>query len=322
MYKTFRFLTLMGAVFHNAEGTGAAVGGGHAPGAIDPAVVAAAAAGAAGQPPAVTAGAEPAAKVWYDDIAEAPVKELMAAKGYKTPAEVAMAYHNLNKVVSGTNGGVDAVAVYPGDNATPEQLETFYKKLGRPETPEGYTIKAADGITPDESLVKFAQTTFHQAGLSPKQAEVVSAAWDKYVGERAAADATSFAEANAAELEAYKASFKGNFDEAVAAGRRVVGALALDQATLDKVEGSIGAAAVLELFSKIGLKSGEGGFTAGGSTQGTGAGAVETMTPEAAQGEIARLQGDKDFQAKYTNKQHPEHKDALAKMEALFRRAP
>lgn len=328
MYKTFRFLTLMGAVFYNAEGAtgGAPVGGGHAPGAIPDPAAAAAAAGAAGQPPAVTVtgtgdAGQPAAKLWYDDIAEAPVKELMAAKGYKSPAEVAMAYHNLNKVVSGTNGGVDAVAVYPGDNATPEQLDTFYKKLGRPEKPEGYTIKAADGVTPDEGMVKFAQTTFHAAGLSPKQAEVVSAAWDKYVGERAAADAATFAADNAAELDAYKAKFPGNFDEAVTAGRRVVSALGLDTETLSKVEGSIGAAAVLEVFSKIGLKSGEGGFTGGAATGGTGAGAIDAMTPQAATAEIARLQGDKDFQAKYATKTHPEHKDALARMEALFKKA-
>lgn len=314
MYKTFSFLTLMGAVFFNTEGD---TGGGATPPAVTPPA-------GTQTPPAGTqtppAGAEPAAKLWYDDIPEAPVKELMTAKGYKTPAEVAMAYHNLNKLVSSTPGGADALIASPAADAPQEQWDAFYKKLGRPEAPTDYVIKAAEGVTPDEGMVKFAQETFHAAGLSPKQAETVAAAWDKYVGERAAADATQFAEANAAELEAYKSGFKGNFDEAVAAGRRTVQALGLEQSVLDKLEGSIGAAALLEVFSKIGLKSGEGGFV-GGAAGGAAGGNVAAMSPEGAAAEAQRLMGDEGFLKKYGDRHHPEHKDAVAKMEALYARA-
>lgn len=314
MYKQFRLMNLWGAVFFNAEG---AAGAGAAGAAGAEGV--AGAAGAAGAEGAT--GGEPAQKLWYDDIAEEPVRELMKTKGYKSPAEAAMAYHNLNKLVSGTNGGADVVAVYPGENATTEQLDAFYKKLGRPDAPEGYAIKTPEGVTADEGMVSFAQKTFHAAGLSPKQADVVAEAWNNYVAERAQKDAAQFAADNAAELDQYKANFKGNFDEAVAAGKRVVEALGLEQDVLTKLEGAVGAKAMLEVFSKIGLKSSEGGFTAGAGGSGSGGGSVDAMTPQAATAEVNRLTGDAEFMKKYGDRNHPEHKDAVARMEALYKRA-
>jgi hypothetical protein len=45
------------------------------------------------------------------------------------------------------------------------------------------------------------------------------------------------------------------------------------------------------------------------------------MSPDQAAAEITRLQGDADFQAKYTNKNHAENRVAIERMNALFARA-
>lgn len=58
----------------------------------------------------------------------------------------------------------------PGDDATPEQVASFYKKLGRPDDPKGYQIADVPGIdkVPQETIEGLKQIAF-DAGTSQKQ---------------------------------------------------------------------------------------------------------------------------------------------------------
>ena len=88
---------------------------------------------------------------------------------------------------------------------------------------------------------------------------------------------------------------------------------------MDRVEAQIGAAPLVELLAMIGRKSDEGSFTAGGGNGDPNN--PETMTKEAAASKIAQLQGDQEFQKKYTDKNHPGHSAAVDLMMRLFARA-
>lgn len=84
---------------------------------------------------------------------------------------------------------VGKALVPPGKDATAEDWNKFYGKLGRPEKPEGYELKVARETLPqdfpyDETLSVEFRNMAHEAGLSPKQAQIVH---DRFVGRQASA---------------------------------------------------------------------------------------------------------------------------------------
>lgn len=255
-----------------------------------------------------------AAKPWFAGIPEEPVRQMMEAKAYKNPAELAMAYHNLQKLQR--NDGT--VVSLPGDNATPEELSAFYGKLGRPEAPEGYAFQFGEGVKPDEGMVKFAQTAFHAAGLTPKQAQIVAEKWNEFAEGQNTALTGQVAEQNQAELDALATKWGANLEAHKASALRVMNAVGVSPELVSKVEQHIGSAAVVELLALIGSKSGEGKFLNNGG--GGDPNDPATMTPQQAQAKITSLNSDPAFMAKYTNGNDPGHAEAVKLMERLYSR--
>jgi hypothetical protein len=77
----------------------------------------------------------------------------------------------------------------PGENATAEDWNKFYAKLGRPEKPDGYELKLNTEAIPqdfpydEQSAIEF-RNWAHEAGLTPQQAQMLH---DKFVGYQAGA---------------------------------------------------------------------------------------------------------------------------------------
>ena len=67
--------------------------------------------------------------------------------------------------------GTDKIPL-PGKSATDEQWNEVYNKLGRPESPDKYTLELKTDVAPvDENIIKgFAQNA-HKLGLNNKQAQ-------------------------------------------------------------------------------------------------------------------------------------------------------
>lgn len=255
------------------------------------------------------------AQPWYATIPEAEARAHIEAKGYKNPAELALANYSLTKMQRGD----PSVVGLPGQNATDDDWKAFYAKLGRPETPDGYDIKFGEGVTADEAMVKWGKQTFHEAGLTPKQAQAVADKWNAFVAEQNATGAASVAQKNDAELAQLTARWGADLDRNKAAGQRVVKTLGLSDEFVSRIEGQIGSAAVVELLAMIGRKTDEGGFVGGGA--GADPNNPETMTKEQATARITSLNGDAEFQKKYTDRNHPGHKDAVELMQRLYARA-
>jgi hypothetical protein len=252
---------------------------------------------------------------WYGSIPEEDVRKTIEAKGYKDPAEVSMAYHNLLKL---QNGNPNVVAL-PGENATPDEVNAFYAKMGRPETPDGYEFTFPEGANVDDNMLKFGRELFHELGLDGKRAQIAADKWNEFANGTNQRLADEWRTANDKEVAEYKASLGDKFDATIEAGRRVVNGAGLSDATIQKVEASIGTAGVLELLGAIGMKSQEGGFV--GSGTGTGQPpAPDQMTPQQAQSEISKLMADADFQRVYQDKLSAGHQEAIDRMAKLYSR--
>lgn len=92
----------------------------------------------------------------------------------------------------------------PGDNASPEEMDLFFKKLGRPDTPDAYKIDLPDGAELNDEAFKMYKGIAHKAGLTNKQFDgLVRAALEAEQGiaEKMAADFQAQLDASRKELQ-------------------------------------------------------------------------------------------------------------------------
>lgn len=250
---------------------------------------------------------------WWETIGEEKVREHVKAKGYKNPAELAMGNYNLTQLQTGSPN----VVALPPENATPEQLNDFYTKLGRPPAADKYDLKFPDGVQTDPQMVEFGKNLAFELGLPPARAQVMADKWNEFAGKANAAAIEQEQVKNTAALAALETQWGADLEPNRAAGERVMKALGLPETTMDAIQKAIGAAPLVELLAKIGRQSDEGGFKSSGKGDPNN---PSTMSPTEAQAKIAALQGDAAFQEKYTNKSHPEHKSSVELMLALTQR--
>jgi hypothetical protein len=70
----------------------------------------------------------------------------------------------------------------PGEDATPEEIEAYYTKLGRPDTVEGYEFTKPDlpdGVQWNEKLFNWFGAKAHELGMSKTQAQGLMNAWNE-----------------------------------------------------------------------------------------------------------------------------------------------
>jgi len=73
--------------------------------------------------------------------------------------------------------GKDKV-VLPGENASKEELDAFYKRMGRPDNPEGYEFKSIDELKEVERNVELdhgMKKILHEEGVSKAKGERIIA---------------------------------------------------------------------------------------------------------------------------------------------------
>lgn len=95
----------------------------------------------------------------------------------------------------------------PGTDATEEDWNNFYNKLGRPENPEGYDLskELPEGLEFNEELYDGFVENIHKAGLTKKQADALYTWYNN-----------KNAELNKTISERIEASYKKSVDDAVA----------------------------------------------------------------------------------------------------------
>lgn len=86
-----------------------------------------------------------------------------SAQKFKTPEAALRSYIELEKTL-----GKDKIPI-PGDNASPEEMEAFFRKLGRPDDPSGYKVEMPEGVKLNEEAFEMYKGLAHKAGLTNTQ---------------------------------------------------------------------------------------------------------------------------------------------------------
>lgn len=232
----------------------------------------------------------PAPGEWFSSFND-DLKGYVQTKGFKGPDAVVDAYRNLEKL----HGVPQERLLKLPEKLDDESLAPIFQKLGKPEKPDGYSIKPEQGA--DENFVKFAQGMFHEAGLTKSQGEKLAAKWGEYVGGQNKAFLEQHNAKVAQENEALKKEWGQAYEQNVEVGRNAVQAFGIDKETLDKLESTMGFAGLMKFANSLGKKLGEDNFIGPNSKTG----GFGVMSPQQAQHRIKQLGQDMEWTKRYVN---------------------
>ena len=215
--------------------------------------------------------------------------EYLQGKHFETPSDLLKSYKSAEAYIRVPE---DNRLVLPPSEAGPEVWGKFYDKLGRPSDPAGYKIPVPEGVPPEFATGVAAK--MHELGVTKAQGEALASYWNEQGAAAQAATKAALDASIAADDAALKKDWGSAFQQNVALAQSAVRALGIDKATIDKMEANMGLKATMELFQKIGSKTGEPDFVTGEGNQKFG----NALTPGQAQAKIAELKTDHDFISK------------------------
>ena len=205
--------------------------------------------------------------------------------------------------------GTDKIPV-PNKHATEDDWNAVYKKLGRPETADGYKFNLPEDQKVDENGLKVFADQAHKLGLLPNQAEgMVKFYNEMQANQTKEQDSTALAARQKAvdELQTeWGQAYKQKVDQAnnVVASVFPPGFMSTNLADGTKLGDH---PAVIKAFADLASKMGEDKIVqAEGPTY---------LTPKQIDKEIATLQAPGSA---YWDKNHPNHKIAVEEVQSLF----
>lgn len=251
-----------------------------------------------------TVGAAP--QDWTASFDEG-TRGFVQTKGWKSPADVLGSYQNLEKLLGADKAG--RAVVPPKDDASPEEWAAFYGKLGRPESADGYKLPLPEGDTGD--FAKQAAVWMHDAGLTPRQAEVLAGKWNEHFGAAQNAQMAEFEQKSAIDLQDLQKEWGQNFEANAELARRARREAGLSEQEGQAIERALGLKKAAQVFAFLGKQFAESPMKGGeGASRGTfGA------TPAEAKARIAALKADPTWAAKYIDG----NAEARAEFERLHR---
>lgn len=171
--------------------------------------------------------------------------------------------------------------------------DELYNRLGRPAKADDYKVPMPEKGG-DEAFAKAARGLFHEAGLTVRQGEALTNAWNKFVNDQNEAFTKAAGDKQLEEEKGLKTKWGAAHAHNTAVAKGAAKEFGVDEATIATLEKQVGFSAVMEMFYKIGKGLGEDKFIGGGNGGGNGS----VLTPEAAKSRIAELLGDAEWQAK------------------------
>jgi hypothetical protein len=260
--------------------------------------------------PNVTETPNPAAgapAVVADWIPEALRGNKTLAK-FKTAGDAAQAYVNLEKTLG------NRVEI-PGDNATPEQRDAFYTRLGRPAKAEDYEAPAIPEGSEAQLDADYAtqfRSKAHELNLTKAQAKGLQ----DWVIAREVAKYSEFAQqTEAAKKEAMaklRAGWGAAADQNVGLVQRLVSEYGDDEAVaeLDRT-GAGNSPAILRMMAKIARSQVEGDIMPAAD--------LGTSQKQAQQDiEATKNAAAADRKHPYRDSDHPGHRAEVARMRRLY----
>lgn len=215
-------------------------------------------------------------------------------KGWAEPSQVLESYRNLEKLFGADKAG--NTVMLPKPDAPQTEVDAFYNRLGRPAEPAGYKIQVPDG-SPRE-FADGAAAKMHELGLSQKQGEAIGLWYNEQAKAAMDGQAAQREQQFQADDVALKTEWGAAFTQKLADAQAAARGLGLQPADIDALQQVRGHKWTMDLLAKIGSKTGEADFVTGSSKAPFSA----ALTPGQAKARIAELKADKNWVARYLNK--------------------
>lgn len=261
-------------------------------------------------PPTPEAATEGGPAPWHNVLPKEYREDPNFTK-FKSIGDLAKSYRDL----SGLLGREPRV---PAKDAPPDQWNQFYAALGRPDTPDKYTLPVPEGEGAPEVLPKVVdgfRNVAHEVGLTGSQAHKLAEWYFGTVAEESDAVAAEIA----GRTERVERELKREFGQAYENTVKAATKFFLDFGGEELIEwmetsGEGSNPALIRLGAKAAMALTEDKL---GAARPSDFG----YTPQAAQAEIGRLRMDKEFSAAYYDKNHPGHTAAVERMATLHNAA-
>jgi hypothetical protein len=232
-------------------------------------------------------------------------REVVTAKGWKSPADVLTGYVQIEKTI-----GLDKLPLPPKDAQGNRDWAKWegWNALGRPESADKYVVKAPEGkqfSDTDKAFHAAILPVAHAAGLTQAQLDALAEAFTGFTGKQGEVMAAQRAERAGKATEALQQAFGADYTAKVDLAARALRTFGGDDAVkayqaaalLDE-QGNVLDPSLAIMLAKIGDALQEDGQLPG---EKRGSGAITTAA--GAKAEIARLQASEA----YTKPDHPEH---------------
>lgn len=228
-----------------------------------PANAAASVASIPGQPGQAAPGALPNAPAagWWDTVKDPEVKTWLGNKKY-ADAETALKGHwSLERLMGADKAG--RTVMLPKDDTDAEGWKALSTKLGVPATADGYTLPMPEGADP--AFSKTAAGWFHEAGVPPRAANLITEKWNAFIGEQVKAGEAADKAESEKQMTALEQQWGAKFPEQRELAQRGFREFAAqfgldDKAALDRAESVLGAANLTKFFAGIGALNAESAF--------------------------------------------------------------
>lgn len=217
-------------------------------------------------------------------------KQYVSSKGFKDPSSVIESYRQIEKLI----GQKEKLIKLP-DTDEDASWGEIYDKLGRPKDKKDYNFQMPEKGG-DPEFAEWAKGTFHELGISKKQAEKLVSKWNEFAGGKT----KHIEETQAAKVQEAVTELKKEWGEAFSKKAAVVDQVAekfgMTAEQLTSLKQNMGPAGAMKFLHSIGAKLGEDQFVTGDGKSGSSA-----LSPGEAQGRVKTLMQDPDFASRYLN---------------------
>lgn len=267
-------------------------------------------AAAAAAAAATAAAAAAAGKPWYDG-ADAETVGYIQNRGLdkKTPAEAALAsvkaHREAEKFVGLPTDQLIRVPTAPTDEAGWKKV---WERLGAPAEAKGYEftgLKHADGKDVAPALLDSVRASAAANHLPKDAATAIARTFVKHLDDQATEAAAAAAAALTTERATLKTNWANNYDAHMVVAKAGAAKLGITPEAVIAMEKSIGYAATMEAFRKVGALAGEDKFMGNGGSGGN----PGAMTKEQAKARVEELKADTDWVTRYMNGGAAEKRD-------------
>ena len=249
---------------------------------------------------------------WMDSIPE-DLRGDSALADIKDVAGLAKGYVHAQTMV-----GADKI-VMPGADASQEDLDTFYNKLGRPEQASGYEVPTENmsaEVPVDGELVNKFFEEAHRIGLNKQQAAGLIRWQTSLQEEQAALYEQGTVEAMHGAETAMRKEFGNAYEEKISMAQAAAKQFGGEELIKVLNETGLGKSPeVIKAFANIAKVISNDEVIGGGGRQSF------MSSPSEARATIADRRRDPNFMAAYQDSNHIGHKGAVEEMGRLFENA-